>query len=239
MPYIESFPETKAAHEPKMLSEQPTIHATSSVRKSELGGWTAIGPHCSISESTFGDYSYLAGHVNMVWTDVGKFTSIAAQTRINPGNHPTWRVTQHHSTYRRVQYGLDTKDDTEFFQWRKDHRCTIGHDVWIGHGVTVIAGKNIGTGAVIGSGAVVTKDIPPYAIAVGVPARVVKFRFPAEVIEQLQAIAWWNWDRATLVERFNELLDLDTFIAKYGSSPVPALERTEPEPVMQSTISLL
>jgi phosphonate metabolism protein (transferase hexapeptide repeat family) len=229
MPFIDSFPEApKEPREPKLLSEQPTIHPTATVRKSEIGGWTAIGPHCSISESTFGDYSYLAGHVSMVWTDVGKFASIAAQTRINPGNHPTWRVTQHHSTYRRIQYGFDTKEDTEFFQWRKDHRCSVGHDVWIGHGVTVIAGKKIGTGAVIGSGAVVTKDIPPYAIAVGVPARVVKYRFPKDVIEQLQAIAWWDWDRATLVERFNELLDLESFVAKYGSSPVPRAEPALP-----------
>lgn len=224
MTYIEEFPEpTAERREKKMLSEKPTIHPTATVRKSELGGWTAIGPHCSVSESTFGDYSYLAGHVSMVWTDVGKFTSIAAQTRINPGNHPTWRVTQHHSTYRRIQYGFDTQEDHEFFQWRKDHRCMIGHDVWIGHGTTVIAGKKIGTGAVVGSGAVVTKDIPPYAVAVGVPARVVKFRFPPAVVEQLMAIGWWDWDRATLVERFKELLDLDGFLAKYGTSPVPAL----------------
>jgi hypothetical protein len=86
----------------------------------------------------------------------------------------------------------------------------------------VIAGKKIGTGAVIGSGAVVTKDIPPYAIAVGVPARVVKYRFPPEVIEQLLAIAWWEWDRATLVERFKDLLDMDAFLKKYGTTPIPA-----------------
>jgi len=224
MHYIEEYPEPPAGgREKKMLSEKPTIHPSSHIRKSQIGGWTAIGPNCSISESTFGDYSYLAGNVSMVWTDVGKFASIAAQTRINPGNHPTWRVTQHHSTYRRIQYGFDTVEDAEFFQWRKDHRCTIGHDVWIGHGVTVIAGKSVGTGAVVGSGAVVTKDIPPYAIAVGVPARVVKFRFPPDVVEKLMATQWWDWDRATLVERFKDLLDLETFLEKYGQSPVPAL----------------
>lgn len=222
MPYIEEFPEApKEPKEKKLLSEKPTIHPTAHVRKSEIGGWTAIGPHCSVSESTFGDYSYLAGHVHMVWTDVGKFTSIAAQTRINPGNHPTWRVTQHHSTYRRIQYGFGTEEDAEFFQWRKDHRCTVGHDVWIGHGTTVIAGKNIGTGAVVGSGAVVTKDIPPYAIAVGVPARVIKYRFPPAVVEKLLASAWWDWDRATLVARFDDLLDLDGFVRKYCDTPVP------------------
>ena len=64
--------------------------------------------------------------------------------------------------------------------------------------------------------------------AMGVPARVVKYRFPKDVIEQLQAIAWWDWDRATLVERFNELLDLESFIAKYGASPVPRSEQPLP-----------
>lgn len=219
MAFIEIFPEPPAgaaSRARKMLGEKPHINSTATVRRSELGAWTDVGAHCSVSESTLGDYSYLAGHVSMVWTDVGKFTSIAAQTRINPGNHPTWRVTQHHSTYRRIQYGFGEAEDEAFFQWRKDHRCVIGHDVWIGHGVTVIAGKKIGTGAVIGSGAVVTKDIPPYAVAVGVPARVIKYRFPDEVIEQLLDSAWWDWDRATLVERFDELLDLEAFVAKYG-----------------------
>ncbi len=221
MPFIEEYPKEKKPVRKKLLGEKPTLHPTSKIKKCEIGGWTAIGPHCSMSESTFGDYSYLAGNVHVVWTDIGKFCSIAAYTRINPGNHPTWRVTQHHSTYRRIQYGFDIVDDVEFFEWRKKHRCVLGHDVWIGHGVTVMAGVKIGTGAVIGAGAVVTKDIPPYAIAVGVPARVIKYRFPSDVIETLLAVAWWDWDRATLFERFKELLDLDGFIKKYSDSPLP------------------
>jgi hypothetical protein len=99
--------------------------------------------------------------------------------------------------------------------------------VWIGHGVTVIPGRKIGIGAVIGSGAVVTRDIPPYAIAVGVPARVVKFRFPPDVVEKLLATQWWDWDRATLEERFKDLLDLDGFLRKYGDTPAP---RSAPAP---------
>lgn len=222
MHYIDEFPPASEPRARKQLSEKPHIHATAHVRKSHLGPWTDVGPHCSVSESSLGDYSYLAGHVSMVWTDVGNFCSIAAQTRINPGNHPTWRVTQHHATYRRIQYGFDSVEDDAFFQWRRDHRCTIGHDVWIGHGVTVLAGKSVGTGSVIGSGAVVSRDIPPYSIAVGVPARVVKLRFPADVAERLLALEWWKWDRATLEARFHDLLDPDAFLAKYGSSPVPA-----------------
>ena len=135
--------------------------------------------------------------------------------RINPGNHPQWRVTQHHMTYRRIHYGLGTEDDKEFFQWRRDHKCVIGHDVWIGHGAIIMPGVSIGTGAIIGSGAVVTKDVGPYEIAVGVAAKVIKKRFDDATIEKLLASEWWNWDRETLEANFNDLLELDTFLNKY------------------------
>jgi hypothetical protein len=92
----------------------------------------------------------------------------------------------------------------------------IGNDVWIGHGVTIMPGVSIGTGAVIGAGAVVTKDVEPYQIVVGVPARPIRKRFSEEVITQLLDIAWWDWDRATLEARFDDFYDLDAFIKKYG-----------------------
>ncbi|GAB3221107.1 chloramphenicol acetyltransferase [Spirosoma arcticum] len=199
-----------------MLSQEPSIHPTCRVHKSKVGGWTALGPHTTLSESTFGDYSYTAGNVSIVYADVGKFCSIANSSRINPGNHPQWRVTQHHSTYRRIQYGFDMVNDEEFFNWRREHRCVIGHDVWIGHGAIIMPGVSIGTGAVIGSGAVVTKDVEPYEVAVGVAATVIKKRFPDEVIEKLLATAWWDWDRPTLVERFSDLLDVPSFLEKYA-----------------------
>lgn len=78
--------------------------------------------------------------------------------RINPGNHPMWRPTQHHMTYRRIAYGFDERDDTELFQWRRDAKVTVGHDVWMGHGAIVLAGVTIGTGAVIAAGAVVSRE---------------------------------------------------------------------------------
>jgi acetyltransferase-like isoleucine patch superfamily enzyme len=114
-------------------------------------------------------------------------------------------------------YGFG-EDDEEFFAWRKSHHCYIGHDVWIGNGSNVLAGAKIGTGAVIGAGAVVSKaqEIGPYEIAVGVPARPIKKRFADDVIEQLLEIEYWYWDRETLEERFDDLLDINVFLEKYG-----------------------
>ena len=78
-------------------------------------------------------------------------------------------------------------------------------------------GVKIGIGAVIGSGAVVTKDVGDYEVAVGVPAKVIKRRFPVHISEQLIKIAWWDWDRKKLESRFKELMEVESFIEKYGS----------------------
>jgi phosphonate metabolism protein (transferase hexapeptide repeat family) len=216
MPYIEFFGEKPQSSGKKMLSEEPSIHPTSRVSKCEIGAYTSIGAGCSMRESSLGDYSYLAGEVSIVWTDIGKFCSIASHTRMNPGNHPTWRVTTSHCTYRRAQYGFDTEDDHEFFAWRKAHRCEVGHDVWMGHGTILTAGCKVGIGACIGAGSVITKDVPPFAIYGGVPAKLIKYRFDPRTIEQLMRIAYWDWDHETIKARFHDLLNVHTFIEKYG-----------------------
>jgi phosphonate metabolism protein (transferase hexapeptide repeat family) len=222
--YIEAYPEEKAGPvnagangRARKLGEQPHIHPTARVSRSEIGSWTSIGPNCSVRESTFGDYSYAAGDASIIWSDIGSFCSIASHVRVNPGNHPHWRVTQNHCTYRRAQYGFG-EDDEEFFAWRRSDRCRIGHDVWIGHGAIVLPGASVATGAVVGAGAVVTKKRPigPYEIAVGAPARLVRKRFPDRIIEQLLEIGYWNWDRQTLEERFDDLLDIEAFVEKYS-----------------------
>src|SRR6201982_2483843 len=151
----------------KQLSVQPTVDPTASVHDSKLGAYTEVGARTVLLEVSMGDYSYVVNDAQITYTTIGKFCSIAAMTRINPGNQPMHRATQAHFTYRASTYFPGESDDAEFFAWRKSHRVHIGHDVWIGHGAIVLPGRSIGTGAVIAGGTVVTKDVPAYTIVGG------------------------------------------------------------------------
>lgn len=201
---------------PTRLSEAPFLHEGARVVRSRIGSWTEIGRNTLIVESTIGDYTYDDGDVSISSSQVGRYCSIANRVRINPGNHPRDRVTQHHMTYRRVQFNLDTTDDEQFFAGRRAHPCIIGHDVWIGHAAVILPGVKVGTGAAIGAGAVVTHDVEPYQVVAGVPARPLRFRFTSEVITRILASKWWEWTRPQLEERWRDLCSLDEFLGKYA-----------------------
>lgn len=202
----------------KRLSPTPLIAPTADVRDSKLGRYTEVGARTSVVESELGDYSYVVNDSQVIYTVIGKFCSIAAMTRINPGNHPMQRASQSHFTYRASAYFEGEADDAEFFQWRREQAVTIGHDVWIGHGAVVLPGRRVGTGAVVAAGAIVTKDVPNYTIVAGNPARVVRRRFPESVAERLMALVWWDWDHARLRTALTDFrsLSVEAFVEKYG-----------------------
>jgi acetyltransferase-like isoleucine patch superfamily enzyme len=92
----------------------------------------------------------------------------------------------------------------------------IGNDVWVGRDATLLGGITIGDGAIIGAYAVVANDVPPYAVVVGNPARVIRYRFDPDTIARLLALRWWTWDDATLRERVEELRDVYVLLAAWG-----------------------
>ena len=204
----------------KMLSVEPTIDPTAAVRESQLGAYTEVGARTMLLDVAMADYSYVVNDAQITYTTIGKFCSIAAMTRINPGNHPMHRASQAHFSYRASAYFPGENDDSEFFEWRREHRVHIGHDVWIGHGAIVLPGRSVGTGAVVAAGAIVTKDVPAYTIVAGNPARPIKRRFPEAVTSRLAGLAWWDWDHEALRSALPDFrkLAVEDFLAKYEAA---------------------
>ena len=204
----------------KALSPQPTIDATAKLKDATLGAYTEVGARTILHEVEMGDYSYVVNDAQIAYAGIGKFCSIAAMTRINPGNHPMHRASQAHFTYRASAYFPGESDEAEFFAWRRHHHVDIGHDVWIGHGAIILPGRNIGTGAVVAAGAIVTKDVGAYSIVAGNPARPIRRRFANDIAERLMRLAWWDWGHDLLHSALPDFrkLSVEEFLDKYGGS---------------------
>lgn len=146
-------------------------------------------------------------------TIIGRFCSFAPGVRIGGLNHPVYWVTTHPILYNR-NYGF-TEDKTI-----KSKPVVIEDDVWVGFNAIILGGVKIGKGAVIGAGSVVTKDVPPYSIVAGNPAKVIKYRFSSEEISALNDINWCSWNREKIKEEIQYFKRLDLFIQKYNNNSI-------------------
>ena len=200
----------------KFRLDGATISESAKVNRCKLGKFTFLDERVRFTESELGDYSYLMHDAEAIYTKIGKFCAIAPFVRINPSNHPYWRPAMANFTYRSIDYGLG-ENDQSLFDLRKSQTVDIGHDVWIGQAALVMPGVKIGTGAVIGGNAVVTKDVPPYTIFGGVPARLIRDRFSKNVVDSLFRISWWNWSDEKIKDRLEDLRmeSIKDFCRKY------------------------
>lgn len=179
---------------------------------------TVLGRNTKVSAPFFlhgvqvGDYSYLAKNASISNCVIGKFCSIGPNFCCGLGIHPTSGISTAPMFYSTAkQNGLTLSKENKV---EESKQTVIGNDVFIGANVTVLDGVTIGNGAVIGAGAVVAKDIPPYAIAVGVPASVVKYRFESQTVERLNASEWWNQERDTLERIEKQFWNVDEFLSE-------------------------
>ena len=182
-----------------------SISFSSRVEYSVVSKKAKVWRHCKLYHSTIDDYSYLGSDSRLIYTHVGKFCSIAGNCAIGMGSHSINNIsTSPIFTSKKNGTGVSWTDNNAFEEFRE---VVIGNDVWIGQQVMVMGGVKIGDGAVIGAGAVVTKDIPPYAIVAGVPAKLIRYRFPDDIIRKLEESKWWLLEESVLKEKMNLFQD--------------------------------
>lgn len=199
------------------LGEDPFIHPDCDLTEATFGRFVEIGRGSRISHSHFGDYSYCDRYADIANAQIGKFANIASYARIGPTDHPMQQASLHHFHYRSADYWDDVEPDAGFFAHRHSRVAHVGHDTWIGHGAVIRPEVTLGHGSVVASMAVVTKDVAPYTIVAGIPARPIRDRFPADIADRLMALAWWDWDHELLRDRLADFraLPIEAFLERY------------------------
>lgn len=169
-------------------------------------------PPYRVFDSEIGRYTYVSTNSFISRASIGSFCSVGPNLVCGWGIHPTDGLStspMFYSTKKQNGFTLSLEDKIE-----ERKTIVIGNDVFIGANVTILDGMTIGDGAVIGAGAVVSKDIPPYAIAVGCPIEVVRYRFGKEQIESLKRLEWWKFDDERLKEVERYFFDVDGFLVE-------------------------
>lgn len=212
-----------------VLGKDVSVKAFATIEKSSLGFATSVYEHCVVNsvvteynvsmypygyfhDLKVGCYSYIAAYANISMAQIGRYCSIGPYLICGYGDHPVSWVSTNPVFYSIGRQCGASYTEEGVFEERK--KITIGNDVWIGGRVFIKDGVKIGNGAIVAAGAVVVKDVPAYAVVGGVPAKIIRYRFQAEVIDALLSIAWWNWseDKLRLAQPYFVQEDIMSFV---------------------------
>lgn len=175
-----------------LAGQHSIIGESSRVRNSQLGHHVRIDRNNLLLNVTMGDYSYTGPFDMLFNVQIGKFSSISYGVTIGPPEHSYHRLSTHPMIYDGFYEIFDK--DTLIRNEKFDKSISIGNDVWVGCNATILRGVHIGDGAIVGANSLVNRDVPPYAIVAGCPAKIIRYRFDESVIESLLKQKWWSWD---------------------------------------------
>jgi chloramphenicol O-acetyltransferase type B len=199
------------------LGENNLIAENVSIHRSHLSKYVSIYSDSQVSEVSIDRFSYIARNSRLSMVKIGSFCSLGPETLAGTGNHPVDHLSTSpvfYSTMKQCGGTFALKDCIEERQ-----TIEIGHDTWLGARVFIRDGVKIGNGAIVAAGSVVVKDVPDYAIVGGVPARIIRFRYPPDVIEKLLEIQWWRWSEAKLREAQPYFVEPDITLFLEWASP--------------------
>lgn len=182
----------------KIRSKKLQIGYLNEIRNCNFGSYNSLGERVRLRNVKLEDYSYISYESVVLNATIGKFSSIGPRCQIGLGKHPTNLHSTHPIFYSsKPPINLSFLSENRFEEFG---HISIGNDVWIGANVIVLDGVTIGDGAIVAAGSVVTKNVEPYAIVMGVPAKRSKFRFSETEIKQLKNEEWWNKNIADIKE---------------------------------------
>lgn len=180
-----------------------TVGDDTTIARCSVGNNVAFNRRSYINDCIVGAFSYSGSNTTMNFTSIGRFCSLARNVDIGGFDHDYHKVTTM-PMFRFKQLSGGGNPDVD-----EKELCKVGNDVWIAAGAQILHKVSVGDGAVIGGGAVVTKDVPPYAIVAGVPAKIIKFRFDEKTIEELMMIKWWNWPEEVILANIHWMIKND------------------------------